>query len=183
MKSDIDGDFKLFPFHGRDDLTSQIPAFKKIFQSYQEYSEATMDQVLGSDMMEKAMTLKAQSLSTSLFINNGKAGFERQDLPVEAQLAPVSAILVEDINQDGNLDLILAGSHNSSEHTYGAQNVSLGICLLGKGNLEFEALSPKESGLYLNQDIKALRTFETNTGDRILVAVVNSSSLMTLKQH
>jgi len=182
MKSHANGDAQLFPFHGKDDLARQITAYKRVFPSYQQYSEATIKQVLSDEMMTKAQTFKAHTFSTSLFINAGKGVFQQVELPVEAQVAPVHAILVEDINLDGNLDLIIAGNHNSSENTYGAQNAFLGTCLLGTGKNTFSILSPAESGLYLNKAVKALSTFDSNSGANILVAAVNAGALITLKR-
>lgn len=182
MKSQANGDTKLFPFHGKDDLARQITAFKRVFPSYQQYSEATIEQVLSAEMMAQAQTFKAHTFSTSLFINAGKGRFEKVALPFEAQVAPAHAILVEDINQDGNLDLIIAGNHNSSEHTYGAQNAFLGTCLLGTGRNTFDVLSAAESGLYLNKAVNGLSAFDSNSGANILVVAVNDGALITLKR-
>lgn len=182
MKSHATGDIQLFPFHGKNDLANQITAYKRVFPSYQQYSEATIEQVLSYEMIDKAQAFKAHTFSTSLFINSGQGAFEQVELPVEAQLAPVHAMLVEDINQDGNLDLIIAGNHNSSENTYGAQNAFLGTCLLGTGKNTFNVLSPSESGLYLNKDVKMLSAFNTNSGANIVAAAVNSGALITLKR-
>lgn len=181
MKSQANGDAELFPFHGKDDLARQITAYKRVFPSYQQYSEATITQVLSEEMIDKAQTFNAHTFSTSLFINTGEGIFEKVTLPLEAQVAPVHAILVEDINQDGNLDLVIAGNHNSSEHTYGAQNIFLGTCLLGTGKNTFNALSAEESGLYLNKAVRALSAFEVNSGENILVVAVNAGPLITLK--
>lgn len=182
MRSHANGQKRLYPLHGKDDLTRQIAAFKRVYPSYQEYSESTIQEVLSQESIDGSITLNAYTFSSSLFVNQGNGQFERRDFPVESQVGPVRTIFVDDINQDGNLDLIMAGNHNSYEHTYGAQNTSLGICLLGNGDNEFKALSPQESGLYLNKDVKALTSIRTNSGENFLIAAVNSGEIISLKQ-
>lgn len=182
MKAKVHGAYQLFPFHGRDDLAGQIAAYKGMFPSYQQYSEASIEQVLSKEMRQKAQTFKAYTFSSCLFVNLGQGKFKQVRLPVEAQLGPAQAMLVEDINQDGNLDLIVAGNRNKAEHTYGAQNSFLGTLLLGDGNLRFKALSPQESGLYLDMDVKMLSAFRTNIGQRIIIAGVNGGKTITLEQ-
>lgn len=182
MKGKSQGRYQLFPFHGRDDLAGQIPAYKGLFPSYQQYSEAALEQVLSKEMMQNAQTLKAYTFSSSLFVNLGEGEFRREELPIEAQLGPIKAMLVDDFNQDGNLDLMVAGNRNNSEHTYGAQNSFLGTILLGNGDLHFKALSPQESGIYLNEDVSMLSACSTNSGNRIVVAPINAGKLITLQQ-
>jgi len=53
---------------------------------------------------------------------------------------------------------------------------------LGTGKNTFNVLSPSESGLYLNKDVKMLSAFNTNSGANIVVAAVNSGALITLKR-
>lgn len=182
LKDQAQGNHQLFPFHGRDDLASQIPAYKGIFTSYQQYSEAPIAQVLSPDMVQQAKTLQAHTFSSSLFINQGAGKFKPVALPIEAQLGPVNTLVVEDLNQDGHLDIMAAGNRNQSENTYGTQNTFLGTLLLGKGNYEFTALPPEKSGLYLNRDIRSLSLFTTNAGTHLVVAAVNAGPLICLAQ-
>ncbi len=181
LRHRANGTFQQFPFHGRDDLAGQIPAFKGVFPSYQQYSEATLQKVLSPTMRQEARTYEAHTFSSSLFINTGDGSFQIVELPVAAQFAPIHAILVEDLDQDGNEDLLLAGNHNQSENTYGAQNVSLGTCLLGNGKNEFEALLPAESGLFLNDDVRTLSLLPINSGKRFVLVGINSGPLVILE--
>jgi hypothetical protein len=41
------------------------------------------------DLFKNYTELKAETLSSSVFLNDGKGGFSRQDLPDELQLAPI----------------------------------------------------------------------------------------------
>lgn len=183
MKSKVGSEYELYPFHSRDDLSKQIVAFKRIFSTYQEYSEATLDQVISKDMQEKAMNFQAHTFASTLFINLGNGQFEMQQLPLAAQLGPIHDLIIEDINQDGNVDIVAAGNDYASETTYGWHDASLGICLLGDGKNHFRALAPNESGLFLNQEVKSIKSFVSNSGLNIILMGVSSGKLVALRRN
>ncbi|MDN5210734.1 VCBS repeat-containing protein [Fulvivirgaceae bacterium BMA12] len=183
MKSTATGKVELFPFHGLDDLSNQIVAYKKVFRTYQQYSETRFSGVLSHNLIENAMKLEARTFASTLFINKGNEGFEMRKLPMEAQIAPIFAIVLDDIDEDGNVDIIAAGNTNASENTYGWHDASLGLCLLGDGHNNFKAIAPSESGIFLNDDVKSLVMLNSNSGKDLLVAGVNSGKLITMKRR
>lgn len=183
IKSKVDGGFQLFPFHGRDDLTRQIVAYKRIFPNYQQYSEAPLDKLLSKEMQEKAMRFQANTFASSLFINMGNGAFEMQELPLPAQLGPINDLVIEDVNEDGNMDIIAVGNNYASETTYGWHDASLGVCLMGDGKNQFVALTPAESGLFLNKDIRTIKSFETNAKQNYLLIGVNNDALIILRKR
>lgn len=182
MKSKVDGEEQLFPFHGMNDLVKQVVGFRKIFQTYQQYSEATLDQVLTPDMLRNALVFETQTLASHIFINSGDGTFNPIELPVEAQMAPISAIITEDLNKDGLLDLVIAGNNNNAENTYGSYNTSLGLALLNAGNHHFLPVSPSQSGLFLNKDVRSLAKIRTTTSENLLLIGVNNGEVMCLKK-
>ncbi len=179
MRSKVGSAYELFPFHGRDDLNRQIVAFKRIFNTYQEYAEATLDLVIPTETQNKAMRFQAFTFASTLFINKGNGEFDMQELPLPAQLGPIQDVFIQDVNHDGNLDIIAAGNDYASETTYGWHDASLGVCLLGDGKSHFKALSPKESGLYLNKDVRSLGFLELTSGEEMLLIGVNSGKLIS----
>ena len=121
--------------------------------------------------------------ASSLIINLGNGEFNIQELPRSVQLGPINAIVIEDVNQDGNLDIIAAGNDHASETTYGWHDASLGVCLLGNGKNQFRSLSAKESGLYLNKDVKSIKSLRLNSGENILLLGVNSGRLLSYERN
>ena len=182
MKRKVDGDEQLFPFHGMNDLVKQVVGFRKIFQSYQQYSEATFDQVLTPDLLKNAIVFETQTLASQVFINSGDGIFNPVELPIEAQMAPIRAIVTEDLNQDGLLDLVVAGNNNNAENTYGSYNTSLGLVLLNTGNHNFKPVPPSQSGLFLNKDIRSMVKISTNTSEDLLLIGINNGEVMCLKK-
>jgi len=54
-------------------------------------------------------------------------------LPIEAQFAPVNSILCNDFDNDGHLDLLLAGNEYQVEVMIGRYDASYGLLLRGNG--------------------------------------------------
>ncbi len=182
MKSTATGGIDLFPYHGLDDLAKQVVAYKKIFKTYQAYSEASFDNVLTDNLTKKALKLEAKTFASTLFINDGNNSFTMRELPIEAQMGPIFAIYIDDANGDGNMDIIAAGNTHASENTYGWHDASVGVCLLGDGKNNFRALSPSESGIFLKGNITQLTAVRSNSGGQLLVASANSGKVEVLKK-
>ena len=79
---------KPYPMPTRDELTDQMPSFRKRFPDYHRYATATVETILTTEEIKNARILYARCFETSLFINNGK-GFTRVSMPYPTQLAPV----------------------------------------------------------------------------------------------
>jgi hypothetical protein len=60
-------------------------------------------------------------------------------LPLQAQLAPVFGLVCADLDEDGNLDVLLTGNSFSTEVMAGRYDAGYGLCLLGDG----KATSPR----------------------------------------
>jgi hypothetical protein len=84
----IDG--KEYPFLAKDELERPLPVLKKAYLTYSEVAGKTVQYML-YDLFKDYTELKAETLSSSCFLNDGKGNFTRIDLPEELQLAPVMA--------------------------------------------------------------------------------------------
>ncbi|HEY4154980.1 MAG TPA: VCBS repeat-containing protein, partial [Puia sp.] len=101
-----------YPAISRDDLTDQIPALKKKFLKYSDYSTATINDLFTPEQLKGAGLLKAGEMHTVYLENKENKSFVLHELPVEAQYSPVYAITSIDINKDGKKDLVLAGNNS-----------------------------------------------------------------------
>ncbi|MBL7740933.1 MAG: VCBS repeat-containing protein [Chitinophagaceae bacterium] len=86
MAYTIDG--KEYAFLAKDELERQLPVLKKAYLTYKEVAGETV-QYMFYDLFKDYTELKAEVLGSSCFINDGKGGFTRMDLPEELQAAPV----------------------------------------------------------------------------------------------
>jgi hypothetical protein len=82
----IDG--KEYPFLAKDELERPLPVLKKYYLHYSDVAGKTV-QYMFYDLFKDYIELKAETLSSSCFLNDGKGNFKRQDLPESLQLAPI----------------------------------------------------------------------------------------------
>jgi hypothetical protein len=158
-----------YPAASRDDLTGQLPMLKKKFIAYSSYADATLSDLFTAEQLKDAQVLKAAMTETIYLENKGSAGFEKKDLPPEAQYAPVYAIDTMDINRDGKVDLVLAGNNAWTRIRFGRYRANHGMAFLGDGKGHFSYLPQSRSGLNLREDVRSLTQLQTAHG-RILVA-------------
>jgi hypothetical protein len=90
--------------------------------------------------------------------NDGNGNFSIKKLPVEAQFAPVYAIASDDFNQDGHLDIMVAGNQSVTRVSTGKFDANYGIVLLGDGKGSFTHLDAALSGLMIRGDVRDVQT-------------------------
>jgi hypothetical protein len=91
------------------------------------------------------------------------------ELPAQAQFAPVYGMQADDLNADGNLDLLLCGNDFGTEVAQGRYDALNGLLLLGDGKGNFTPQSAGRSGICIPGDAKALVKL-TGPDNRYLVA-------------
>ena len=136
----------------KDELAKRIPRLRKN-TTYAAYAKAPMQEWFPAAQWEKALVKKAYVLASSWVENKGADGFVVHPLPVEAQFAPVRAILIRDFDQDGHQDLLLAGNAYAVDPKQGRYDASYGWWLKGKGDGEFEVVPAEESGVVISGQV------------------------------
>jgi enediyne biosynthesis protein E4 len=77
-----------YPFLGKDQLELALPVLKQQHLSYDEVAGRTVQYMFG-DLLTDCVEMKAETLGSASFINDGHGNFTRKDLPEEMQLAPI----------------------------------------------------------------------------------------------
>lgn len=146
---------KPYPFPNRDELLDQMYSMRPKFTDYASYAEADLVTVLGKEQLAKAQILRATELHTSYFENTGSK-FVGKPMPIEAQMAPVQAILPLDYNMDGNLDLLLAGNQTYIRIRLGVIDANRGQLFEGDGKGNFRLVPQSVSGFNIPGDVKSI---------------------------
>jgi hypothetical protein len=145
---------KSYPIGLRDNVLDQMPYLRKKFLRYHSYADATVQDIFSAQQLEKATHFSAVNLVSSVFVNQGNNTFKEVFLPAEAQHFPVNAIEVQDFNEDGISDLLIAGNDFSSEVETGRNDAGNGLYLTGMGDGQFKSMPATESALFVPGDVK-----------------------------
>jgi hypothetical protein len=130
-------DGKVYPLHPRDDLMMQLPFLRKKFPLYADYAKAEMQDLFPAADLKSAEFKSLNELRSGVLLNGGDSAWQFLPFPMEAQFAPIHAILVQDSNGDGMPDILLAGNDDSFEVINGPVDALEGLSLYGTGNGQF----------------------------------------------
>lgn len=142
---DSTGKMTEYPVHYLDELATQSPFFRKLFTSYTQYSKFSMKDILNKGNTENMVTRQINNTSSYILWNRGTS-FDWEKLPDVAQNAPLKTALIQDFNQDGFFDILLAGNDFSFDVSTGYMAANKGILLKGLGNEKFEWVPYHQSG-------------------------------------
>jgi hypothetical protein len=156
-------------------LIDQLPGIKKRFKTFTQYATRPLEKVFLKEEIKGSVTGTAYKLASVVLINNQGNDFTVIDLPYIAQISTVNDILIDDVNRDGELDIIAIGNMYAQETVYGRYDASLGTILLGDGNLDWTELSPNESGFVVDGDARFIESLLTREGS--VYAITNNDSI------
>lgn len=77
-----------YTFLAKDELERSLPVLKKAYLTYSEVAGKSV-QYMFYDLFKDYTALKAEVLSSSCFLNDGKGNFIRKDLSASLQMAPL----------------------------------------------------------------------------------------------
>jgi enediyne biosynthesis protein E4 len=161
---------KEYPYPSRDELVEQLPAFRKRFTDYHSYSVAGLDKVLTQEELGRAKKRKAFMLQ-SCIMRNDNGRFSLIPLPKEAQMAPLRAIGVMDVNNDRKPDLITGGNISGGRARTGKMTGNYGFVFAGDGKGSFHHIPSLTSGISVSGDVRKIViqgktiTFAVNNGE------------------
>ena len=170
-----------YPNRVLQDLQKQLPSLRKKYLKYNDYKDQTLSDIFTENQLANMVTLKAQELASCLFINQGNSQFSKQQLPAEAQLSQVYAMLPTDFDGDGIEDLVLGGNQTRIKPELGINNASYGLTLKGLGNGTFQPLRAIESGIFVKGEVRGITTLKVG-GKEQLVFVRNDDELKAFQQ-
>ncbi len=163
------------PFPSLDMLTTQMPFLKKHLLYYKTYAATSLTQLVALTGNTAFNTLYCKTLSSSFILNQGNGKFDLIPLPQPAQLGPVYGLLAQDMNADGNLDVLAVGNSYAPEVTYGRYDALKGLTFFGDGKGNFRYLNSMESGFFVEGDAKGIVKVNTVKGPVIVVTQNNDS--------
>ncbi|MDF9801144.1 hypothetical protein OKW21_006407 [Catalinimonas alkaloidigena] len=164
---------KPYPFASRGELLDQIYSMRQKYTTYADYADAQLEDIFSEKELQEARVLTAETLET-MYLENKDGKFIPLKLPKEAQFAPVYAIATLDYNNDGNLDLILAGNQSAIRIRMGVMDANYGQLFEGDGKGNFTYVPQTKSGLDLKGDVKSFESIRIKDETYLLIGINNS---------
>ncbi len=163
------------PSRGKECSSQQMPFIKDKFPSYDEFAKASLEDVYG-DKLNTSVQAEANTFQSILLINKGNRVFEKAALPRQAQSFPLLTAVYYDLNNDGFEDAIIAGNIYDMEVETPRLDGGSGMVLLSNQVDGYTVVSPAETGLFIDGDVKDLELISVG-GTSYLVAGRNGGLL------
>ena len=173
-------DESLYPIVQLKDLWMQIPSLKKKYLKFENYKNEKLFDLFEEDVLNSSLKLYTYKLNTSLWINNKGINFSEIDLPSQSQFSPVYAIILDDINLDGNKDIIMGGNQYKIKPEIGIHDASYVSTYLGDGKGNFKYLDNKKSGIFIRGQLRDIIKIKRKKEENFIFAL-NNDSLKILK--
>ncbi len=163
---------KYYPYAGKDVLIGQIPRLKKKFIRYTTYATASINDIFTPDELKGSTTLTTNTFKTIYLVNENKK-FVSHPLPYQVQLAPVFDMIVEDFNQDGKKDILMAGNFLYSETETGEMDAGNGTLLLQNQDGTFRYVPNIEHGFWAQGEVREMKMLTKADGGHEIVTINN----------
>lgn len=177
--------YELFPAIDRTQFAEEVLYIKKKYLLNKDYAMINMEGLFKIFDQKDMVVMKCETTATVWVENLGNSHFKMHQLPLEAQFAPVNAIVANDLDKDGNIDLLLGGNEYQIETGTGRYDASYGQFLKGDGRGLFTPVKPAQSGFIVSGDLKSLKMIANKNQQQFVLAAVNSDSLrcFAIKQN
>ncbi|GAB5472828.1 MAG: VCBS repeat-containing protein [Maribacter sp.] len=164
------------PLRGRECSSQQIPMIKKNFETYASFASASLDDIYGEGMLENSIHKKVNTFAHHWFENKGDGTYIMHELPIEAQFSSINSIVVFDYNEDAYPDLLIAGNLYDTEVETPRSDAGIGLVLQNNGQKGFDALSMNESGLLIDNEVKAIERIKGVKGKEGFIFALNNAA-------
>ncbi|MEM8523442.1 MAG: VCBS repeat-containing protein [Bacteroidota bacterium] len=164
---------RAYPLASKKDIVEQMPILKKSVLKYSEYAQKTYEELIPAAVRQDAKAFQVANLSSSVLWNNQKK-LELESLPQAAQVAPVFAILAEDIDDNGNVELGLFGNFHNLQPSIGRLGGNRGVFFKNAGNQLFSEISSSK----IEGEIRDIQKINVKGKDVFLLGRNDDSVLM-----
>ena len=157
-----------YPVRGRQCSSEQMPAIKQKFLDYNSFASANLSQIYTTKFLDEALSYEITSFK-SIYLENKNGSFVVHPLPQLAQISSINKFLVDDFNDDGHLDVVLAGNLYHAEVETPRNDASFGLFMSGDGTGNFSPQTMLESGLKIVGDVRDMELLLVQGRRHILV--------------
>lgn len=172
----------IYPIIQKDVLIKQIPSLKKKFIYYKDYAKATIEDVLTEKQLKESKVLKSYIVKSGWW-ENTNGNFSFHDFKNPAQASPVYGIIADDLDGDGNIDVLLAGNKYGMEVETGRLDAGVGVFLKGDGQGGFTWVKNTDSGFWAQKDVRDIALLIGPGNKKRIVVANNNDDLQIFEEN
>lgn len=176
MTRNIDG--RDVPVFMKKNLEEQFPYLKKQSLQHDIFARQSISELFGQDMIKDAKAGEFNFCSTIIAWNEGNGQFTIDRLPDYIQFSSVNAIACTDVDQDGQVDVVIGGNQFGFLPQLGRLDANLGYVLLNKGKRKLTLMSSRESGIQVEGMVKQVRAW--GQGDQYRLLFIRNNEVPVL---
>ncbi len=163
-----------YPVRGKQCSSEQIPELKKKFKDYNSFAKADVKSIYSDLGIQNALELNATTFS-SYILRNDNGHFTPIKLPNYAQISSINDILIDDFDNDGTKEILVAGNLYVSEVETTRNDAGYGCIIdFDKNYKNIKTLMPYETGLFIKGDCKKLGKIKIGEINYLVSALNNS---------
>ncbi len=161
-----------YPLATRKDLLAELPSLKHKLPLSKDYAHAKIEDLLDENILHQAQKFSVFTAASTCFINQ-RGKFIAKALPIEAQTAPIYALVINDFDGDKQLDILCGGNLHTAKPEIGIYDASVGQLLKGDGKGHFKVYSMAKSGLCIKGEIRSINKIAVKGKVHWLIAKKN----------
>jgi enediyne biosynthesis protein E4 len=170
-----------YPLAGRDELLEKIPSLRAKYPTYKSFGASRIEDIFPREDIANAQVREAYTFASAVARNNGNGTFTMEQLPVEAQFAPIYAALAGDFDGDGRIDLLLGGNFSGVPPVLGRYDASYGLMLKGDAAGHLTPVDMTSSKLVIEGEVRHMAALRGAKGERLIVVARNNDKLEILR--
>ena len=147
------------PRRGLSCSSHAMPMVKEKTPTFHEFAVSDLIEIYTDEKIETASKYEANNLESLVLINHSsptETRFELKPLPRIAQASPAFGCCFNDVDGDGNLDLLLAQNFYGPQRETGYMDGGVGLLLRGDGQGRFQPIDAEDSGIVISRDATSL---------------------------
>ncbi len=135
-----------YPLEGLEGLSGQLESLRKKFTTYRAMAGKTIEEILEPEQLRQGSLYEVNELRSGVLVNE-EGRFHFEAFESELQLAPITAFLAYDFNQDGKEELLAGGNYFGVKPYHGRFGSFSGAMIAGKNDV----ILGHEMGMDLSQ--------------------------------
>ncbi len=143
----------LYPLRSRGEISGRLAHALRRYPKSDDFARATLLEVFGERALQTATAFLADNFSSGVFLSQPDGTYRFAAFPPPTQIGPIQGLVVADFDGDGQEDLCAIQNSDVATPSF---HGGVGLLLKGRGDGAFRVIEPKESGILLPGNGRAL---------------------------